>query len=374
MTQPTFQGTTPGASAPASDINLIDLSRELVRHWRRLVLVPIAAGALALGATYLMTPQFTARTSFLPPQGSSGGLGAALSSSLGSLASLAGAGGGAAKGSGDMYVSLLQSRTIADKLLDRFQLQALYKLNHRFETREALKARSRIAFNKKDGLITIEVDDSSPERAAQMANQYVDELRAMSASMSLTEAQRKRAFFEQQLERTKVRLTEAQTALQATGFNQGALRAEPKAAAEEYARVKAELTSTEVRLNGMRSVLADKAPELTQLTATAVALRAQLRALEQKSDVAQGPDYIGKYREFKYQEALFDQIARQFETARLEESLEDNSIQVVDQALVPEWKSKPKRASIALAVALIVGLLLAVHVAGRHLWRSAAPR
>lgn len=374
MTQTTFQGTTPGTTAPAADINLIDLSRELVRHWRRLILVPIAAGALALGATYLMAPQFTARTSFLPPQGGSGGaLSAALSSSLGSLANLAG-GGGAAKGSGDMYVSLLQSQTVADKLLDRFKLQELYKTNFRFESREVLKSRSRISFNKKDGLITVEVDDGDPQRAAKMANQYVEELRTMTASMSLTEAQRKRAFFEQQLERTKLRLTEAQTALQATGFSQGALRAEPKAAAEEYARIKAELTATEVRLNSMRSVLADRSPELAPLTAAAGALRAQLRTLEQKTDVAQGPDYVSKYREFKYQEALFDQIARQFEAARLEESLEDNSIQVVDQALVPEWKSKPKRASIAVAVALIVALLLAVHLAGRHLWRSATPR
>ncbi|UXH77621.1 Wzz/FepE/Etk N-terminal domain-containing protein [Roseateles amylovorans] len=369
MTQTTFQGATSDAAAPAAEINLIDLSRELARHWRRLVLLPIVVGALALGATYLMAPQFTARTSLLPPQGgSSGALSAALNSSLGSLAGLAGAGG--AKGSGDMYVSLLQSQTVADKLLDRFKLQELYKTNFRFESRDMLKSKSRISFNKKDGLIVIEVDDANPQRAAEIANQYVDELRTMTASMSLTEAQRKRAFFEKQLERTKLRLTEAQSALQAAGFSQGALRAEPKAAAEEYARTKAELTSTEVRLNSMRSVLADRSPELAPLIAAANALRAQLRSLEQKTDVAQGPDYVSKYREFKYQEALFEQIGRQFEAARLEESLEDNSIQVVDKASVPEWKSKPKRASIAMAVALIAFILLAIHVAGRHMWRS----
>ncbi|MGN6830482.1 Wzz/FepE/Etk N-terminal domain-containing protein [Paucibacter sp. M5-1] len=367
MTQPTSQGALVDATPPPASIDLTELLGELIRHWRRLILVPIAAGALALGATYLMAPQFTARTTFLPPQGG-GGLSAALNSSLGSLASLAGAGG--AKGSGDMYVSLLQSQTVADKLIDRFKLQDLYQVRLRFEARDVLKSRSRIAFNKKDGLISIEVDDLDPQRAAQMANQYVDELRTMTASMSLTEARRKRAFFEQQLERTKVRLTEAQTSLQATGFSQAALHAEPKAAAEEYARIRAELTTTEVRLNGLRSALADKSPELTHLAATASALRAQLRTLEQKSNPTHGPDYVSKYREFKYQEALFEQIARQFEAARLEESLEDNNIQVVDSALVPEWKSKPKRASIALATAMIVALLLTVHISGRHLWRS----
>ncbi|MFG6415769.1 Wzz/FepE/Etk N-terminal domain-containing protein [Roseateles sp. DC23W] len=372
MTQLPTEGRADNTAAREAEISLIDVARELARHWRRLIFGSFAAGAIALCATYLMTPQFTARTSFLPPQGGSGGaLTAALNSSLGSLAGLS---GGAAKGSGDMYVSLLQSRTIADRLIDQFQLQQLYKTQHRFEAREVLRSVSRISFNKKDGLIAIEVDDNDPKRAAALANQYVSELRTATTNMSLTEAQRKRSFFERQLERTKVNLSAAQTALQGSGFNQSALRAEPKAAAEEYARIKAELAATEVSLDSTRSVLADRSPEVTRLSVTAASLRSQLQALEKKTDAAQGPDYVSKYREYKYQEVLFDQIARQFEAARLEESLEDNNIQVVDQALVPEWKSKPKRASIALAVSLIVALLLAVHVVSRHLWRSAPSR
>jgi len=369
MTQSLPEAMTGSTPPPQAEISLIDITRKLARHWLRLIFGSFAAGAIGLCATYLMTPQFTARTSFLPPQAGNGGaLSAALNASLGSLAGLSGA---TTKGSGDMYVSLLQSRTVADKLIDKFKLQELYKTKHRFEAREVLRSVSRISFNKKDGLIAVEVDDSDPNRAAELANEYVNELRTMTAAMSLTEAQRKRSFFEQQLQRTRSNLTTAQKALQGSGFNQSALRAEPKAAADEYARLKAELTATEVRLNSARSVLADKSPEVTRLSVTLASLRSQLQALEQKSDAEQGSDYVSKYREYKYQEALLDQIARQFEAARLEESLEDNSIQIVDRALAPEWKSKPKRASIALAASLIACLLMAVHIVSRHLWRSA---
>jgi len=369
-----MQPNAPAASpaAPSSDVSLLDLLLVLLRHWKQLVLVPLLVGAAALGASYLIPPQFTATVTFLPPQSGSSSISSALNS-LGALASLAGGSVGGGKTSSDTYVSLLQSRTVADRLIDKFKLQDLYKRDFRFETRDILKSRSRISLGKKDGLITIEVDDNSPERAAEMANQYVVELRDLTSTMALTDAQRRRAFFENQLQLTKKRLTEAQQALEASGFNPGALRSEPRAAAEEYGRIKAELTSTEVKLNALRSRLVDTAPELTQLSAAAAALRAQLRGLEQKSEPQQNQDYISKYREFKYQETLFEQLGRQFETARLEESLDNTVLQIIDPAQVPEWKSKPKRAFIALSATMVTALLLCLFVVGRHLWRGSAP-
>lgn len=375
MSPPPSHVSSPQAvpAHQASEIDLLDLARMLGRHWKRLLIVPLLVGAGALGASYLIPPTFTARTSFVPPQSGSSALSSALGS-LGSLASLAGGGGGGGKSSPDMYVSLLQSQTVMDRLIDRFKLQELYKREFRFETRDVLKSRSRVSLGKKDGLITIEVDDTDPQRAAQIANQYVAELRTMTAAMALTDAQRRRSFFEEQLKLTQQRLTEAQQALQASGFNPGALRSEPRAAAEQYARVKAELTTTEVRLKALRSRLADNAPEVAELSAANAALRAQLQAMEQRSEPSQNQDYISKYREFKYQETLFEQIGRQFEAARLEESLDNTSLQVIDPALVPEWKSKPKRASMAVSATLVTALLLCVYLIGCHLWRGARPR
>jgi uncharacterized protein involved in exopolysaccharide biosynthesis len=249
-----------------------------------------------------------------------------------------------------------------------------YEAKLRMHARKTLSGNVRITVGKKDGLITVEVDDKSPQRAADLANQYVDELRYMTSTIAVSEAQQRRVFFEHQLQQTKDKLTAAQQALQASGFGQGAIKAEPKAAAEGYARLRAEVTAAEVRLQGTRGSLADDAPEVRQQQATLTALRSQLARLEQASNVSGGPDYVSKYREFKYQETLFDLFARQYELARVDESREGALIQVVDRAAPPEWKSKPKRAITAIVAALATALLLIVAVVARHSWQQRLAR
>ena len=337
-----------------------------------LTLGPLGAGLIALGVSLLIAPTFTATTSLMPPQQSQSGAASALAS-LGSLASLAG-GAAAVGNSGDRYVALMQSVTLSDRIVDQFKLMEVYDVAFRVEARKELAANVRISFGKKDGLITVDVDDKNPQRAADIANRYVDELRRITSTLAVTEAQQRRVFFERQLQQSKDRLVLAQQALQASGFNAGALKAEPKAAAEGYARLKAEATATEVRLQTLRGSLADDTPEVRQQKNALAALRDQLARVEQATDTSGGPDYIGKYREFKYQETLFELYARQFELARVDESREGALIQVVDPATPPEKKSKPKRASIALGTMLGAALLLSAWVLLRQSRRQAAER
>jgi len=333
----------------------------------RLVLLtvgPLVAGALALGITYLIAPTFTAITTFMPPQQSQSNAASALVA-LGPLAGLAGGALGASN-TGDRYVALMQSVTVSDRLIEQFKLMDLYKTKFRVDARKTLSSSVRISLGKKDGLIKVEVDDTSPQRAADIANRYVDELRRVTAGLAVTEAQQRRMFFEQQLQQSRERLVQAQQALQASGFNPGALKAEPKAAAEGYARLKAEVTAAEVRLQVTRGSLTDGAPEVRQQQATLTALREQLGRTEQAVAPAGGPDYIGRYRDFKYQETLFDLYARQFELARMDESREGTLIQVLDPATPPERKSKPKRASTVAGAALAGALVLAAWVLMRR--------
>jgi uncharacterized protein involved in exopolysaccharide biosynthesis len=160
--------------------------------------------------------------------------------------------------------------------------------------------------------------------------------------------------------------------LQASGLTQGALKAEPKAAAEGYARLKAEVTAAEVRLQTLRSSLTETAVEVQQQQQALAALRSQLAKLEQSTDVQGGPDYVSKYREFKYQETLFELFARQYELARADESREGALVQVVDQATPPERKSGPKRAVTAIVATLLTGLGLGMYVMLRRSWHLAA--
>jgi uncharacterized protein involved in exopolysaccharide biosynthesis len=221
--------------------------------------------------------------------------------------------------------------------------------------------------------LTINVDDESPQRAAEMANAFVDELRRMTSTIAVGEAQQRRVFFEGQLQQTRDRLIAAQQALGASGFTAGALKAEPRAAAESYARLRAEVTAAEVRLQTLRRSLVDNAPEVQQQQAMLGALRAQLARLEAANAIDNSnPDYVSKYREFKYQETLFDLIARQYELARVDEAREGALIQVVDEALPPEKKSAPRRSIIAGAAAFAALLALAVFVLMREGWRKNA--
>ena len=349
-----------------SGMSIGEMLSALRGHLKLLAAAPLAAGLLALGITMLIAPTFTAVTTFMPPQQSQSGAASALAS-LGSLAGLA---GGAAGSPGERYVALMQSVTVSDRIVDQFKLMEVYDEKFRVDARKRLASNVRMALGKKDGLITLEVDDKSQQRAADIANRYVDELRRMTGTLAVTEAQQRRVFFERQLQQSRDRLVQAQQALQRSGFNAGALKAEPKAAAEAYARIRAETTAAEMRLQILRDTLADSTPEVRQQQTAVAAMRAQLARAEQATDTSAGPDYVGKYREFKYQETLFELYARQFELARADESREGTLIQVVDAATPPEKKSKPKRAVIAVSTTLVVGLLLAVWVVLRQSLRD----
>ena len=353
------------------DMEIVDMAKLLVSRWKLLVLGPLGAGVLAVGITYLIPPTYTASTTFMPPQQAQG----AAASALASLGPLAGLAGGAAgiRNTGEQYVALMQSVTVSDRLIEQFKLLEAYGAKYSVDARNELAQNVRISLGKKDGMITVSVDDTVPQRAADIANRYVEELRRVAATLAVTEAQQRRTFFEQQLQMSRDRLLQAQQALQSSGFNAGALKAEPKAAAEAYAKLRAEATAAEVRLQVTRGSLTESAPEVRQQQATLNALREQLARSAQPVDGQGGPDYISRFREFKYQETLFELYARQFELARVDESREGALIQVVDPAQAAERKSKPKRAFVGLSVMAASLLGIALFVVVRDKW-SRTPR
>jgi uncharacterized protein involved in exopolysaccharide biosynthesis len=368
VTQATFHDPRIDLQEPeAAGVDFVALLGLLVAHWRLLISLPLLAGALAFGATFLIKPTFTARTMFLPPQQpQSAGSGA-----LASLSALQGLAGtlGSMKSPADQYLSLMHSVNVEDRIIDKFKLMQRYDVQYRFLARKELEGNLRTDLGKKDGLITVEVDADSAALAADMANEFVAELRRLSSELVLTEAQQRRTFFEGQLKQTRAKLNEAQQVLSNSGFDAGALKAEPKAAAEGYARLEADATAAEVRLQTLRRSLADGSPEVQQQLAQYQALSAQLSKLAGAANSPGDAEYVGRYRDFKYQEALFDLFSKQYEMARLDESREGGLIQVVDVATPPERKSKPHRGVIALGAALALFALLIPFILVRHHWR-----
>jgi len=365
-----------GAAVPApgvdngseDEISLLDLALVVAENLRLLILGPLAVGLAALGYAFTIEPTFTAKVVMMPPQQQQSAAAAALQS-LGALGGLAGAAG--VRSPADQYVALMQTTTVEDRLIERFKLMEVYKADFKADARRALEQNTRISAGKKDGLLTIEFDDKSPQRAAEVANAYVEELRRLTSTLAITEAQQRRAFFEKQLTQTKDKLAAAQRALQAAGINEGAIRAEPKAAAEAYAKLQAEVTAGEVRVQTMRGYLAESAPEFQLAQNQLNALRAQLARREAVNTSGAQGDYVDRFREFKYQETLFELFSRQYEVARIDESREGAVIQVVDAATPPERKSKPKRAMMAVVATLAAGFALLLWVFVRHALRNA---
>ena len=362
----------PGPVANDDEGSVIDLVTTLAQRWVLLIVGPLIIGLAALGITYVVPQTFTARTSFLPPQ-QQGSAAASALSSLGALANLAG--GGGLRTPADQFAALMQSATVQDRIVERFKLLDVYDVRFKSDAKRELAERMRVNVSKRDGIISIEVDDHLPQRAADIANAHIEELRLLTSSLAITEAQQRRGFFERQLAETRGRLDAAQAALQGSGVGAGALKAEPRAAAESYAKLRAEVTGAEVKLQALRSSLVDSAPEIMQQLAALSTMRSQLARVEHANDAGSrsgSADYIGKYREFKYQEAMFEFFARQFEVARVDEAREGALIQVIDVAQPPERKSKPKRANIAILSTVAAAALLAAWVLVQARWRRLA--
>jgi len=347
-------------AAPLDDIDLATLLAPVARRWRQMIAAGFLGGVLGYGGSFLMTPVYAGITTFLPPQQQQSSASAALAS-LGALGALAGGAAGV-RSPAEQFVSLMQSNNAVDRIIGKFKLKEAYKLKFQDATRRKLAKSTSITVGKKDGIIAVEVFDPSPQRAADLANQYVVELQRMTGELALSEAQQRRVFFERQMQQAKTHLAVAQTDLQASGFTAGALNAEPRAAADAYARLRAQMAAEQIRLATLRSSLSDTAPQIVQQTATVDALAAQIAKLEKSDGAASAstPDYITKYREYKYQETLFELMARQYEVARVDESREGALVQVIDRAAPAEHREFPRRSRVALASAFAGGFLFAL--------------
>lgn len=358
------------APANTDEIDFLDFVLLAAENARLLILGPLVAGLAALGIASLITPKFTAVTRILPPQQQ--GPAAMFASQLGSLGGLAGIAGLNVKNPAEMHVALIKSRTIADRLVDRFNLLSIYRATYRDEARASLATATKVAAGH-DGLITIEVDDTDPKRAADLANAYVEELSRLTGSLAITEAQQRRLFFERQLKQAQEQLKNAEASLAEVGAGENLLKSTPQAVIEAIARLKAQVTAQEIRLSTMRGYLTEASPELQLAQRELASQRAQLAKAElnQPDKAKSGSEYLKRFRDFKYHETLFELMAKQYEVARLDEAREGAVIQVVDAAVVPERKSKPRRSVITIAATLAAGLLLALFVFARHTYRHA---
>jgi len=363
------------AAAPATDENAASVGLADLLTWigegKRLIAVVTVVAAIAALVYALRAPFiFTARTTLLAPNSQQAGSSAALAA-LGSLGGLAG--GLVSKSPDELYVALLKGDSVQRALIDRFNLKEHYKVETYETLRKVLPSYLRVAADKKSGLITVEVDDESPKFAADLANAHADEITKVLGRLAVSEAQLRRAFFENQLKETKENLVRAEQALQATQEKSGMIVLDKQAEAliGGAAQLRAQITEREVQLKVLRTSATDQNPDVMRLGSELRALRTELARMESSQGagsttsavempVGQIPsasiDYVRARRELKLQETLLEGMVRQYWIAKLDEAKEGPALQQVDVALPPDRKSKPSRALIVI-VATVLALL-----------------
>jgi tyrosine-protein kinase Etk/Wzc len=359
----------------SDDISLLDLLIVIGKRKTFLAYSTLAVIALALVVTLLIPKRFTATTTVLPPQQGSS-LSAALLSQVGNLGALGALAGGSLglKNPADMTIALLRSRSVEDAMIQRFDLMKVYKEKVPSDARKSLENHTSIDSNIKDGLIRIEIEDRDPKRASDMANAYVDEYQKFSQHLAIGEAGQRRLFFERQLVEAKNNLAGAEEALKASQQKSGMIQldSQAKALIESVAALRAQIAAKEVQIRSMSLSETPSNPDILMAREQLAALQSQLRQIGgtqsgEDSDLIvprgkipeAGMDYIRKLRDVKYNELIFELLAKQFEVAKLDEAREGAIIQVVDAAVVPDRKSFPKIRLIVPA-ATFVWVLLAV--------------
>jgi len=362
------QGQTAQQQPEEEDVGLLDLLIVLAKHKTLVLGLPAAAAVVSVIVSLLLPNIYTGTTKVLPPQQSQST--SAVLAQLGSLAGLAGGAVSGVKNPNDLYVGMLKSRTVTDNLIQRFDLNKLYEQKFQSETRRRL-ARGTTIVAGKDGIITVEVDDEDPKRAAELANGYVDELFKLTKVLAVTEASQRRLFFERQLGQAKENLARAEASTR-LALEKGGLvlvEGQGRVMAETSARLRAEITVKEIQIGAMRTFASEQNPELQRTQQQMEVLKRELARTEGTSGSragssaqtnGKGIENLRLLREMKYNEVTYELLARQYEIAKIDEAKDSAIIQVMDKAIEPDRKSRPRRSLIVLLSVLVTFLLAIV--------------
>jgi uncharacterized protein involved in exopolysaccharide biosynthesis len=325
------------------------------RKWR--LLAALVAGAVLAGGLALLQPtRFTGQASFIiqPALRPSQGLNNLLPGLVGQGTNPV-----------DVYVTILRSQLIAERVVERFELHRAWDTRTRTATLLRLSRSVSFGAGRRDGLVVITVQDDHPGRAAAIANQYVEELRIVLRASAGDDARQRRQFYAVQLEAASSALAVAQRRLKESGFDAAALRVEPRAAADGFGRLQAEVAAAEARLSAARRVRAEGSAEVQAMVHELASLRAQMERLKSPRGEGDGA-FVDRLREFRAAEAVHDGIVRQLESAKLDEASDGLPLRLLDRAVTPEGPSSPRLLLWLLNGAACGFLLQAIWVLVRH--------
>jgi uncharacterized protein involved in exopolysaccharide biosynthesis len=270
------------------------------------------------------------------------------------------------KNTGALFVGILRSRTVQDRIIGGFELRSVYKVRRQEQARLKLGENTSIVEDRKSGIITVDVLDRDPKRAAAIANAYAQELDRTIAQVNTSSARRQREFLETRLKAVKVDLDAADKALGEYSSSRSVIdvKEQAKAMLGAAASLQGELIAAKTELSGIQQIYTANNVKVKAMQARVAELERELQKVggttaNEDTDIPSlrqlpllGLTYADLYRRARIQEAVFETLTKQYELAKVEEAKETPSVRVLDQAEVPERKHSPPRAVIVLLSAI----------------------
>jgi uncharacterized protein involved in exopolysaccharide biosynthesis len=359
---------------------------------------------------FVLPVRYTSTTRLMPPDQAGGGLAA-------TLATLSKNGGGSGAGdlgmmgsellgmrtTSDLFVGVLQSRTVQDDLINKFNLRKLYRDRHIEEARKDLRRRMDVESERKSGIVTLEISDRDPQRAAAMARECVEQLNQIVVTLNTSAAHKERVFLEARLGQVQQDLEAAEKDFSKFASQNTALdvKEQGKAMLSAAAEIEGQLIAAQTQLEGLRQIYTDNNVRVRTLEARIAEYRRQLQKLTgsaeppSESSTAQGETNAGQfedlypsirqlpglgvpwadlYRRTKVQEVVFETLTKQYEMAKVEEAREIPSIKVLDAADVPEERSFPPRLIVISAGTVLFAILGIVWILTYARWQEIDPQ
>ena len=388
-------GPTLEAQAPKSE--WFDRLHQLWESRRLLYKALLCALVVGTAIAFLLPKRYESTVSIMPPDslGSNGMMMAALAGKAspelaGIASSLLGT-----KSTSALFVGLLHSRTVADHIVDKFNLQSVYWERYKRDARKTLDRRTEVTDDRKSGIITITVSDRDPQRAHGIAQAYVEELNKLVAQVSTSSARRERIFIEQRLSNVKTDLEDAEQQFSTFASKNTVLdvKEQTKAMVESGALLQGQVIAAQSELEGLTQIYTPNNVRVRSAQARVNELKRQLEKIggsdaslaanaTQSNELYPsirklpllGVQWADLYRRVKIQETVYELLNQQYELARIQEAKEIPTVNVVDPADLPEKKAWPPR---LLIIALLTVLSLAgavVKIVGSARWEHVDPQ
>jgi uncharacterized protein involved in exopolysaccharide biosynthesis len=348
-----------------------------------------AAGVLA----FLLPSIYESTTRLMPPDNQSVSTLALMASAAGDKLSGLASDALGLKSTGGLFIGMLQSRTVQDRLIFRFNLRQVYGVSSLKDARERLAATTSISEDRKSGIITITTTAKSSQLAAALAQGYVEELDHLTADVSTSAARRERMFIEQRLQAVKQDLDAASKDFSNFSSKNTAIdiSAQGKAMVDAAARLQGELIASEGELSSLRQIYTANNVRVREVKARVEELNRQLgnlrgtnASLEQKdaapSDSSSYPSiralpvlgvaYADYLRRVKIQETVYEILTKEYELAKIQEAKEIPTVKILDVANIPERRTAPRRTRMTFLGACMAGFLAMAYILILARWQT----